>query len=192
MRIPQVLAASVVAGALSVGCSVLAPAWHRPTRHRPGNRGDRHLHRRRRVSKQRPQTICRRSVSAMSLGIDDMPDLGVTRVSRWIFNCYVLRSREGAVIVDAGLPRVASDLASVLDRLGGTVHAVVATHGHSDHVAGAAKVAARHRAPIWLPVNTLSYLDGVRPRTPTPVEIVRIWPTLFDQPLYRGGVAGGV
>jgi glyoxylase-like metal-dependent hydrolase (beta-lactamase superfamily II) len=69
----------------------------------------------------------------MSLVIDVMPELGVTRLSRWIFNCYVLRGGDGAVVVDAGLPRVAGDLAAVLRRLGGTLHAVVATHGHSDH-----------------------------------------------------------
>jgi glyoxylase-like metal-dependent hydrolase (beta-lactamase superfamily II) len=126
----------------------------------------------------------------MSLVIDDMPDLGITRLSRWIFNCYVLQSRAGAVVVDAGLPRVASDLAAVLDRLGGTLHAVVATHGHSDHVAGATKLAAGYRAPIWLPVTTLTYLDGARPRTPTPARAARIWPTLIDQPLDRVGMAG--
>jgi glyoxylase-like metal-dependent hydrolase (beta-lactamase superfamily II) len=43
-----------------------------------------------------------------------------------------------------------------------------------------------------LPATTLNYLDGVKPRTPTPVEIVRIWPTLFDQPLDRVGVAGSI
>jgi len=126
----------------------------------------------------------------MSLVIDDMPELGVTRLSRWIFNCYVLQSNDGAVVVDAGLPRVATDLAAVLDRIGGTLHAVVATHGHSDHVAGAAQLAARHRAPIWLPVTTLTYLEGAKPRTPTPARAARIWPTLIDQPLDRVGVAG--
>jgi glyoxylase-like metal-dependent hydrolase (beta-lactamase superfamily II) len=126
----------------------------------------------------------------MSLVIEEMPDLGITRVSRWIFNCYVLRGGDGVVVVDAGLPRVAGDLATVLDRLGGTLQAVVATHGHSDHVAGAAELAACHRAPIWLPLNTLSYLDGTTPRTPTPAQVARIWPTLIDQPLDRVGVAG--
>ncbi len=126
----------------------------------------------------------------MSLVVEEMPDLGITRLSRWIFNCYVLHGGDGAVVVDAGLPQVASDLAMVLDRLGGTLHAVVATHGHSDHVAGAAELAARHRAPIWLPVNTLTYLDGAKPRTPTPSRVARIWPTLIDQPLDRVGVAG--
>jgi glyoxylase-like metal-dependent hydrolase (beta-lactamase superfamily II) len=128
----------------------------------------------------------------VSLVIDEMPELGVTRVSRWILNCYVVRSGDGVVVVDAGLPRMASDLAPVLDRLGGTVRAVVATHGHSDHVAGAAHLATRHDAPIWLPRNTLTYLDGVKPRTPTPGDIVRIWPTLIDQPLDLAGVAGSL
>ncbi|WP_374024909.1 MBL fold metallo-hydrolase [Mycobacterium sp. HNNTM2301] len=126
----------------------------------------------------------------MSLVVDEMPDLGITRVSRWVFNCYVLRGDDGAVVVDAGLPRVASDLAGMLNRLGGTVHAVVATHGHSDHVAGAAAVAARYPAPIWLPARTLPYLDGTKPRTPTLGRAARIWPTLMDQPLDRVGVSG--
>lgn len=126
----------------------------------------------------------------MSLVVDEMPDLGITRISRWIFNCYVLHSGDGVVVVDAGLPRVADDLAPVLDRLGGTLRTVVATHGHSDHVAGAAALATRHHAPIWVPATTLSYLDGARPRTPTPAKAARIWPTLFDQPLDRVGAAG--
>ncbi len=128
-----------------------------------------------------------RSLSGMSLVVDEMPELGVTRVSRWIFNCYVLRGDDGVVVVDAGLPRVAGDLAALL---GGKLHAVVATHGHSDHVAGAVELAARHRAPIWLPEATLTYLDGVKPRTPTPAKAATIWPTMIDQPLDRRGVSG--
>jgi glyoxylase-like metal-dependent hydrolase (beta-lactamase superfamily II) len=126
----------------------------------------------------------------MGLVIDEVSDLGITRVSRWIFNCYVLYGRDGVVVVDAGLPRVASDLAPVLSRLGGNVHAVVATHGHSDHVAGAAELATRYRAPIWLPAKTLTYLDGPQPRTPTLARAARIWPTLIDQPFDRVGAAG--
>lgn len=128
----------------------------------------------------------------MSLVIDEMPDLGVTRVSRWVFNCYVLQGRGGAVVVDAGLPRVAADLAAILNRCGGRLDAVVATHGHSDHVAGAAQLAARYPAPIWLPALTMTYLDGTKPRTPTLGRAASIWPTLIDQPLDRVGFAGFV
>lgn len=135
-------------------------------------------------------TVFRHTVSSMSLVIEEMPDLGITRVSRWVFNCYVLHGGGGVVVVDAGLPWVVSDLADVLGRVGGTVDAVVATHGHSDHVAGTAELTARYPAPIWLPALTLSYLGGAKPRTPTLARAARIWPTLTDQPLDRIGVAG--
>ncbi len=126
----------------------------------------------------------------MSLVVEDLPDLGVTRLSRWVFNCYVLSGGGGAVVVDAGLPHVARDLAPILDRRGGSLQAVVATHGHSDHVAGAAELVRRYRAPIWLPEKTFAYLDGARPRTPTPARAARIWPTLVDQPFDGVGAAG--
>lgn len=126
----------------------------------------------------------------MSLVIDEMPDLGITRVSRWVFNCYVLQGRDGVVVIDAGLPRVASDLQPIMKRLGGSLHAVVATQGHSDHVAGAAELTARYPAPIWLPALTLTYLGGAKPRTPTPARAARIWPTLIDQPFDGVGLAG--
>lgn len=135
-------------------------------------------------------TVFRHTVSSMSLVIEEMPDLGITRVSRWVFNCYVLHGGGGVVVVDAGLPWVVSDLADVLGRVGGTVDAVVATHGHSDHLAGTAELTARYPAPIWLPALTLSYLGGAKPRTPTLARAARIWPTLTDQPLDRIGVAG--
>jgi glyoxylase-like metal-dependent hydrolase (beta-lactamase superfamily II) len=127
----------------------------------------------------------------VSLVIEEMPDLGITRVSRWIFNCYVVHTGGGGpFIVDAGLPRVADDVAPILDRLGGRVQAIVATHGHSDHVGGVARLAERCRAPIYLPEATMSYLDGTPPRTPTAAGVARIWPTLVEQPVDRIAVAG--
>src|SRR3954463_5583291 len=76
--------------------------------------------------------------AVVALVVDAMPELGITRVSRWTCNCYVLHNGDGdgAVVVDAGLPAVADDLAPVLKRLEGQVQSIVATHGHSDHVAG--------------------------------------------------------
>lgn len=127
----------------------------------------------------------------VGLVIDVMPDLGITRVSRWIFNCYIVHNGDrGPVVVDAGLPRVADDVAPILDQLGGQVQAIIATHGHSDHVAGAARLAEQCQAPIYLPEATINYLHGARPRTPTAAAVARIWPTLIDQPLDRIAVAG--
>jgi len=120
-----------------------------------------------------------------------MPELGITRVSRWIFNCYVIHSGGGdAVVVDAGLPTAADDLRPILEGLPGRVLAIVATHGHSDHAGGVAELAKRHNCPVYLPAVTLTYLKGTRPRTPTLLDTARIWPTLVSQPLDVGGVLG--
>lgn len=126
----------------------------------------------------------------MTLLIDDMPQIGITRVSRWIFNCYIIHGDDGSVVVDAGLPHVADDVAPLLDRSGAPLSAIVATHGHSDHVAGAPQLAQRHNAPVYLPSRALDYLNGTRPRTPTLARAARIWPTITDQPLDRVGALG--
>jgi len=128
----------------------------------------------------------------MGLVIEDMPELGVVRVSRWIFNCYLIRTDGGAIVVDPGLPHVADDLAALVDDVEGGLLAIVATHGHSDHVAGAAKLAERYRAPIYLPAVTLTYLDGVRPRIPRPIPAARIWPAMVGQPFDRVGAMGAL
>lgn len=126
----------------------------------------------------------------MALVVEVMHDLGITRISRWIFNCYVIHNNGAPIVVDAGLPTVADDLAPTLDSLGGQVRAIVATHGHSDHVGGVARLAERYRAPVHLPGATMKYLDGEQPRTPSAGRVARIWPTLIDQPLDRLGVSG--
>jgi glyoxylase-like metal-dependent hydrolase (beta-lactamase superfamily II) len=87
------------------------------------------------------------------------------------------------VIVDAGLPAVADDLGPVLHRLSGSPSTIVATHGHSDHVAGAPALAERYGAEIHLPARTLDYLAGVKPRTPTLAKIAAIGPVFTTQPL---------
>jgi glyoxylase-like metal-dependent hydrolase (beta-lactamase superfamily II) len=127
----------------------------------------------------------------MGLVIESMPDLGITRVSRWTFNCYVIHDTDGGpIVIDAGLPDTHDDLAPVLREHGGSLKAIVATHGHSDHVAGAPRLAERHGAAIHLPARTLAYFDNERPRTPTPAKVARIWPALLDQPFDPRGVVG--
>ncbi|VEG44153.1 beta-lactamase domain-containing protein [Mycolicibacterium flavescens] len=127
----------------------------------------------------------------MALVVDPLDDIGVIRLSRWIFNCYLIRGDRGVVVVDAGMPGSADDVAGVLSVYRGTVGAVAATHGHSDHVAGAPRLAAEHSVALHLPEVTLSYLDGTRqPRTPALSKIVQIWPTLISQPMDLTGLRG--
>jgi glyoxylase-like metal-dependent hydrolase (beta-lactamase superfamily II) len=127
----------------------------------------------------------------VGLVVEELGELGVIRLSRWIFNCYVIRTEDGgAVVVDTGLPQTPDDVAPYLDRLDGPTHAIVATHGHSDHVAGAAELARRYEARIFLPAETITYLDGSQPRTPSAAAAARIWPTLLNQSLDRRAVSG--
>jgi hypothetical protein len=56
-----------------------------------------------------------RRLGFVSLVVNTMVEIGISPVSRWIFNCYVIHAGEGGpVIVDAGLPCLADDLALVL------------------------------------------------------------------------------
>ena len=98
----------------------------------------------------------------MSLVIDDMPDSGITRLSRWIFNCYVLQSRDGVVVVDAGLPRVARDLAAVLI---GSAEPYTQWWRRTDTAITWPECSGlgHHHSARSRPHDHASYLDGARP-----------------------------
>lgn len=67
--------------------------------------------------------------------VEEFPGLGVTRISRWCFNCYVITGDGGGlVVVDAGMPTTADDLAPLLVHKPSPVKAVTAAHGHPDHI----------------------------------------------------------
>ncbi len=87
----------------------------------------------------------------MALVVERFDDIGVIRLSRWIFNCYLIRGENSYVVVDPGMPGSADDVGGVLAVLHGAVGAVAATHGHSDHVAGAPRLAAEHGVDLHLP-----------------------------------------
>ncbi|MFF2554423.1 MBL fold metallo-hydrolase [Nocardia sp. NPDC058058] len=129
----------------------------------------------------------------MSLEIERMPALSVTRISRWFFNCYLLAGAGDAlVVVDPGMPRIAEDLAPIAAELRGFIRVVAATHGHGDHVGGAAALERRSDAAIYLPAVTLNYLEEARPRTPSLAQMARAWPLLFGQPFDRRGAVGSL
>ena len=130
----------------------------------------------------------------MALVIETDASIGVTRLSRWIFNCYLIHDGgDGApAVVDAGLPGLVDDLEPVMARLGlevGAITGVFATHGHSDHVSGAPGLAARACCAVHLPARDRAYLDGEVPRTPGPASVARIWPSMLDQPFDASGAA---
>lgn len=115
------------------------------------------------------------------------PEPGITALSQWIFNCYVVHDGgEGRpFVVDVGLP---SHVPAIFDGLrshgsdASELGLALATHGHEDHVGGL--LALRERTPIdvGLPTGIQRLLEGAPLRTPGPREIARILPVMADQP----------
>lgn len=120
-------------------------------------------------------------------------DLPVHVASAWIFNCYLLADGDTPVVaVDAGLPMVADRAVGVLSELGrepGAVASVLATHGHSDHVGGIARLRERSGASALLPERCRSYLDGEAPRRfPLLKSSVRFMPVWREQRFEMGAL----
>lgn len=72
-------------------------------------------------------------------------------VGPWQSNCYVVAEGAGApcVVLDPG-PGAAPQVRQVLSAQRLSVAAVVATHGHLDHVFDAAELCAETGAPLWI------------------------------------------
>ncbi|OLT42456.1 hypothetical protein BJF85_22765 [Saccharomonospora sp. CUA-673] len=94
-------------------------------------------------------------------------------------NCYVLAPRPGAgcVIVDPGQD-VAEPLERALTDHALTPAAVLATHGHPDHVAGIADLARAHDVPVRIRPEDRPMLDSV------PESVVE----LGDEPVEAAGL----
>lgn len=69
----------------------------------------------------------------------------------WQANCYLAATAAGkdCVIVDAGM-EAADQVRATVTQYGLTPAAVLATHGHLDHVASAALLADEYGVPLWL------------------------------------------
>jgi glyoxylase-like metal-dependent hydrolase (beta-lactamase superfamily II) len=137
------------------------------------------------------------SFDEVALVIETYDDIGITRLSRWIFNCYLIHDGGSGdpLIVDPGLPCIVGDLPPLMERLGLSLESLTAlcvTHAHSDHVAGAPALAAQSEALVYLPERSQLYLSGGNPRSPRPSAIARIWPTAFDQPFDARGVSDAI
>ncbi len=133
----------------------------------------------------------------MELAVETYEDIGVTRLSRWIFNCYLIHDGGDGrpVVVDAGLAGIEGDLRTVMAGLGldtDGLASVCATHAHSDHVGGAPGLSTAARCPVHLPQQCRAYLEGATPRSPGPSGIARIWPTLLDQAFDAHGAGAAV
>jgi glyoxylase-like metal-dependent hydrolase (beta-lactamase superfamily II) len=113
-------------------------------------------------------------------------DLPILATSRWLFTCYSLLADDGTVVlVDPGLPSTAEgalDALAATDRRERDVVALLATHGHTDHVAGMPTALGRTSAEAHLPERCRDYLDGESPRNFGRDANIRFLPMLAQHP----------
>ncbi|MEU3626272.1 hypothetical protein BS329_16575 [Amycolatopsis coloradensis] len=108
-------------------------------------------------------------------------------------NCYLLAPADGGecVIVDPG-EDVLEPLEAALAAHGLTPVAMLATHGHPDHVASAAEVGARHGIPLHLdeadrPLVAGEWKDGIVPLVDGPLRLAGLEITVSRTPGHTAG-----
>ncbi|MEO5858681.1 MAG: MBL fold metallo-hydrolase [Pyrinomonadaceae bacterium] len=81
--------------------------------------------------------------------------------------CYLVRTQNGVVLIDAGMSTDAEYLLSICETSFGPdarITAILLTHWHNDHSAGTADVAFRTAAPVYFNEIEYPYFSGVTKR----------------------------
>jgi glyoxylase-like metal-dependent hydrolase (beta-lactamase superfamily II) len=120
--------------------------------------------------------------------ITELPEIGITVISKWLYNCYVIHDGGNGqpFVVDLGMPsqipfvaKVLSDRGSDLTELG----AAIATHGHADHVGGLPTLRDQHGTDVYLPIAIAEMRAGTRALRPPGIrEVSQILPVMASQP----------
>ena len=120
--------------------------------------------------------------------ITELPEIGITVISKWLYNCYVIHDGGNGqpFVVDLGMPsqipfvaKVLSDRGSDLSELG----AAIATHGHADHVGGLPTLRDQQGTDVYLPIAIAEMRAGTRALRPPGIrEVSQILPVMASQP----------
>lgn len=120
--------------------------------------------------------------------ITELPEIGITVISKWLYNCYVIHDGGDGrpFVVDLGMPSQLASVDAVLRRKGGSaadLGSAVATHGHADHVGGLPTLRDAHHTAVHLPVAIDEMRAGTRALRPPGLKAVsQILPVMASQP----------
>ncbi|UDY35229.1 MBL fold metallo-hydrolase [Dermatobacter hominis] len=129
--------------------------------------------------------MARRARSAV---IRHLPEIGVTMISKWLYNCYVVHDGGDGrpFVVDLGMPSQVPLVEAELRTLDADLRdlsGAVATHGHADHVGGLPELRARAGTHVHLPTAIAEMRAGTRAvRPPGLRAIAQILPVMASQP----------
>ena len=94
-------------------------------------------------------------------------------VGQMAANCYVIYDGKEAIVIDPG-----DDGQYILSKIGVPLVAIIATHGHSDHVTAAFEVQTALVAPFYIHARDIFFLNRMNvPRTNPPPTVTK---TLSD------------
>lgn len=92
------------------------------------------------------------------------------RLGNDIVASYLIDTREGITLIDAGLPGHWQDLHSELETLGKTpsdIRGVILTHGDSDHIGFAERLRREHAVPVYMHAADVERATtGTKPKSP--------------------------
>ena len=94
-------------------------------------------------------------------------------------NSYLIRERQGALLIDAGTPGQAKTFGKALDEVGvlpAEVKLIVITHGHWDHIGSARDIKEMTGAPLAMHQAECSWLETGKPPLPPGVTA---WGKIF-------------
>jgi len=126
---------------------------------------------------------------------------GIHLIQSHNVNCYLLEDDQGLTLVDAGLPRVWTELGHAIRELGrapADLKALVLTHAHFDHVGVAAKLVEQlgipvyaHHEEVTLAAHPYRYAHE-NPVAAYPVQHPRAIPVLLSMVLGGAAAVKGV
>ena len=100
-------------------------------------------------------------------------------------NCTVIQSGATTVLVDCGF--MLKEAEHRLERLGidpTTLDGILVTHEHADHIGGVARIARKHRLPVWLTPGTYAgwkdpggkRINNISPHEPFSIGDIQVQP----------------